>query len=249
MLNEHLKKVAESLLSKADEIGLAKHTTVSGTARELIISDFLSKNLPRGFDFDTGEIAASDGTRSGQIDILVLPHYSPKFALLDRHCIALADAVAASIEVKSNLTTAPIESRSELNSALLSIKKIREMPLNLDPWPWTASVHSQNVRLTHIPCFVISFDGPTPDKLIEHLKNWSEVHGDHTLPNTVTCLKRNYTIVKNDGWHLLPVDYASYELPYFQSSDPCLVDLFLYLMKCLQAWGYEKPRTPLNQYR
>lgn len=251
MLFEHFTKVAETMLAKADEIGVANHATITGTARELIITELFSKNLPRGFDYVTGEIVASNSDRSGQVDILVVPQYAPRLELADPYCLAFAEAVACVVEAKSTLTTAKLENRSELRNALESIAKIRNLPLNLDPWPWTASVARTNYRLDHIPCSIVAFDGPTKETLISQLESWAEQHGKSALPNTVTCIRRNYTIVRNDDWH-----YISANIPvsmrsdiYIDGNDPCLYDLFVYMMKCLQAWDYARPRTPLNRYK
>lgn len=78
LLGEHFERVRQSLLAKSKEIGIAKHGTSKGTARELLVSDFFAANLPRHFDYVTGEIMApKTEDRSGQIDILILPHSAP----------------------------------------------------------------------------------------------------------------------------------------------------------------------------
>lgn len=254
VLTEHLDRVRKTLLSKAKEIGIAEHGTVSGSSRELILTEFFSKNLPRGFDYVTGEIIAPDDQRSGQIDILVLPHTAPRIVLSEPYCLGLVDAVASVIEVKSTLTTADIDSSSDLRNALNGITRVRSLQMSkLQPWPWQATMDdSHQVALPHIPAFVIAYYGPTKETLLRHLADWGRRNGIESLPNIVTCLDRDYTIIRNDGWMFVKkrLDPEYRDCLYLSNpiSRTCLADLFDYLMKCLQAWTYSQPRTPLKGY-
>lgn len=253
VLGSHFAHVRKTLLAKADEAGVLRHGSSKGTARELVVSEFLKAGLPREFDFVSGEIAAPNGERSRQLDLMLIPHNSPRFALAPSVSLGLLHAVAAVIEVKSDLSTAPLERASELRNALdigQSVRSLCFVP-PLEPWPWIAERQETRalIRLEHIPFCLFAFKGPTIETLMEHLASAAAVNRA-ALPNIVTCLERDYTLVLNDGWI-----YDSAKLPpefqqalYLRGSHSALVDLFDYLMKTTQAWAYARPRTPLASY-
>ena len=252
VLNDHFARIRTSLLAKAEEAGILRHSTSKGSARELIVSDFLESALPREFDFVTGEITAPDGRRSGQLDIMLLPRSAPRFRLAPGVSLGLLHAVAAVIEVKSNLSTAPLDNPSELRNALETVRSVRELSIEpiLNPWPWTAQrTTGEMVRLDHIPACVIAFEGPTVETLIGHIAAWPEENRSY-LPNTITCVARDYTLVLNDGWMHVPerLSLDSRQALYLKGELAGLVDLFDYLMKVTQAWSFARPRTPLSYY-
>ncbi len=197
-LNKHFEKVRVSLLAKGEEVGIARHGTILGTARELIISDFLAANLPRGFDFVTGEILSAQDTRSGQVDVLILPHTAPRLQISGQVSLALVHAVAAAVEVKSVLTTSEPGLRSELTNAVNTSSKIKSLPILplLDPWPWSAYITGEQkfVKLPHIPVCLIAFQGPQLNTLMDHLISWEKKIELRKFPNTITCLREGYTL-------------------------------------------------------
>lgn len=253
ILTDHLELVRTTLLAKANEVGVARHGTVVGSARELVVSEFLGRSLPRSFDFVGGEMTDHVGNRSGQIDVMVLPFAAPQLRLADGISLGLVDAVAAVVEVKSTLTTAPFDTASELKSALETTRKVRSLTMSaLEPWPWSALASYGRVRLPHVPVAIVAFNGPTSETLAEKLSEWARLHGEESLPNIVTCLSRDYTLVRNDSWMFDPkkLPESSRSSQYLKSDGPgaAMFDLFDYLMKCLQAWDYARPRTPLASY-
>lgn len=251
-LNNHFERVRVSIMAKAKEIGVANHGTLLGSARELLVSEFLESNLPRGFDFTTGEIVGPGGARSGQIDILVIPKTAPKLSLGGNFCLGLVHATAAALEIKSTLTTADLDKSSELRNALRTTESIRSIPIEpaLDPWPWAANKGGSLVTLEHIPVSIVAFDGPELETLYRHLVSW-HAQGK-SLPNTVTCINRNYTLYRNDDWSYPENAGGSNGRPLYNrikgDGVNCLRELFDFLMKCLQAWAYTQPRTPLTAY-
>lgn len=252
-LNDHFTRIRISLLAKAEEAGILRHSTSKGTARELIISDFLESALPREFDFVTGEIASPTGCRSGQLDIMLLPQSAPRFRLAPGVSLGLLHAVATVIEVKSVLSTAPLCNPSELRNAIEIVRSVRQLEISprLDPWPWSAVRESscEHVQLDHIPVCVVAFNGPTIETLLGYL---SEIAASSRadLPNVITCLERDYTLILNDGWIYDPAKLPenSRQKLYLKGDCSSLVDLFDFLMKVTQAWSYASPRTPFSQY-
>src|SRR5687768_14925530 len=100
ILAEHFERIREGLLAKAKETGVLDHAPSKGTARELIVSDFLETSLPREYDFSGGEIVAPNGSRSGQLDVMLISRSAPQFQVASRLSLALLHSVAAVIEVK-----------------------------------------------------------------------------------------------------------------------------------------------------
>lgn len=253
VLNDHFARIRNSLLAKAEEAGILRHSGSKGSARELIVSEFLESALPREFDFVTGEITAPDGRRSGQLDVMLLPRSAPMFRLVPGVSLGLLYAIAAIVEVKSNLSTAPITNPSELRNALETVRSVRDLLIEppLDPWPWTAqrAATGESVRLDHIPASIIAFNGPTVETLMGHIATWAPGNRA-SLPNTITCLERDYTLILNDGWTYIPdrLSPESRSALYLKGESVGLVDLFDYLMKVTQAWSFTRPRTPLSTY-
>jgi hypothetical protein len=250
-LGAHFERVRLSLLAKADEAGILRHGTLKGSARELVVADFLAANLPRVFDFETGEVVTPDDQRSGQVDVLILPHSAPQFRLGGPVCLAPVHGVASVVEVKSNLTTSAPDGKSELTEAMNTTVLVKKLPINppLVPWPWSATVvpSQGQVTLPNIPVSIVAFEGPTSETLLGHLESWNNHVGCKLLPNTVTCLRRNYTLFLNDGWRTqdAPLDQLYLQLP---GQGAALGDLFDHLMKVLQGWIHHHPATPLSKY-
>jgi len=243
MLNEHFNKIRISMLAKADEMKIAGHPVVSGTARELILSEFLTKNLPRAFDCSSGEVISPSGERSGQIDIMIAPHYSPVLNLGENTSINLLHGIAVALEVKTRLTTG-INSSNALNEALENCRKLKSLNFEIkhSPHPWTGAIGSKNISLQHVPYCVVCVDGPTKETLIEKVAGVSH----DLLPDTITCLRRNYYLTKAPEWQTSnPPQIAGH---YHSLSGDALFSQFDFLMKVLQAWDYARPRTPLSLY-
>jgi|LakMenE18May11ns_1017448.scaffolds.fasta_scaffold9803693_2 hypothetical protein len=253
VLNDHFTRIRASLLAKAEEAGILRHSTSKGSARELIISDFLESSLPREFDFVTGEITSPTGRRSGQLDIMLLPQSAPRFRLAPGVSLGLLHAVAAVIEVKSVLSTAPLCNPSELRNAIETVRSVRVLEINprLDPWPWSAARAAtyEPVQLDHIPVCIVAFKGPTIETLLGYLSEFA-VANRADLPNVITCLERDYTLILNDGWIFNPASLSedSRQKLYLKGDCSSLVDLFDFLMKVTQAWAFASPRTPFSRY-
>lgn len=80
-------------------------TATTGTERAAFIDGFLSGVLPAPFRFGTGDATDRSGKRSGQLDVVVENPFCPSLPIvgLGQIRLYLAEAVAAVIEVKSNI--------------------------------------------------------------------------------------------------------------------------------------------------
>ena len=99
---QHLLKV---LKEYSKHINNVEHSVNKGTAREALISNFLSLNLSELISFHTGELFDTYDHYSGQIDLVLHPKSSPKLNLYGAINIFPIETVLAAIEVKSTLTT------------------------------------------------------------------------------------------------------------------------------------------------
>ncbi|WP_162930046.1 DUF6602 domain-containing protein [Pseudophaeobacter sp. EL27] len=246
-LNNHFKALRQNLLSKSGLAHSGRNSTLIGSVRELVITEFFEGNLPKGFDYNTGEIVDPKDVRSGQIDILIVPNNAPRLSLGERYAISLAHGVAATFEVKSDLNT------KHLKEALQSTNKVKRLSISkgdLYPWPWSAETNSgKELWIQDIPNSIISFKSCTEKHLLKKLKEHADNGGE--LPDTITCLELDFTLVRNNGW-LAQKDgddlYISSHDGIFKGAAPLLI-VFDYYMKVLQAWDYAKPRTPLLKYQ
>jgi hypothetical protein len=119
LLSEHMKMQAH-LISEQ----FKSHPGENGRNKEVILSKVLCSVLPDRYSIGTGFIVASDGTKSGQNDIIIYDKFwsaplFPEFASL----IFPIEAVYGVIEVKSNLGS------KELDEAVDRAKAIKKMPL------------------------------------------------------------------------------------------------------------------------
>jgi len=80
-------------------------TATTGTERSAFIDGFLSGVLPAPFRFGTGDATDKSGKRSGQLDVVVENPFCPSLPIVGGGQIRLylAEAVAAVVEVKSNV--------------------------------------------------------------------------------------------------------------------------------------------------
>lgn len=109
-----------------------KHALTKGEEREAPVQDFLRKNLPDGFGVTFGEVVDPWGARSPQLDVMVfdrirnIPMHAGGAAILP------AEALLASIEVKSLLTKAEVEKSLKSATKLRSLRPFKRPLLGDD---------------------------------------------------------------------------------------------------------------------
>jgi hypothetical protein len=84
----------------------ANHGDILGKAREFFVSEILRRFLPQALHVGSGEILASDGKRSKQIDILIYRHDIPLLSSLASTNLYFVEGVIAALEIKSFLDSA-----------------------------------------------------------------------------------------------------------------------------------------------
>jgi hypothetical protein len=120
---EALMRAAEAELLLGFELAARfRHKGLRGSSREEVVAQFLSDQLPARFGVTAGEAIDVDGSRTGQLDIVVFDRYATA-PLLKRDAADLlpAEALLAVIEVKSVL------SQKDLNMAAKAARRISQL--------------------------------------------------------------------------------------------------------------------------
>ncbi|MDQ0826926.1 hypothetical protein QFZ60_003099 [Arthrobacter sp. B2I5] len=124
-----LTRAEERLWVDFQDAGAFDHRGNIGTGRESAVISFLRARLPSRYKIASGEVVDLAGTRSGQIDVLIYDGSvtAPLLIQDDDQVLLAAEALLATIEVKSKLT------KSETEKAISGISKIRRFrPWGLD---------------------------------------------------------------------------------------------------------------------
>jgi len=244
-LIDHFARTRANLLALSNHLGIVNHGDIKGVGREALITQFLNTNLPSLVEWKTGEIIDCYDKKSGQVDIVLQSVSSPRIHLYNNSQISLADAVIATIEVKSTLTTASWDESSHLKNALVTFQKIkalhRDHKLNVtDP-----SHHPHK----NTPCILFAFSGPNPETLVEKYVSYSENYNidfEDFAPNLTIVLDKDYAIFKNDGW----ITPAKGTEPFLTTpgTDRCLIPLFVFLCKLIEVWNVDIKHTKFQNY-
>jgi len=127
---ELLQRLAgiQKSLSGLYESGGGMSTASRGREREQFIDSFLSRVLPPGYRFGSGDVIDTFGSRSGQVDVVVEFTFLPSLpALVGSTRLYLAEGVAAIVEVKSNLAKQWEEVKATA-SALRPLERVFQVP-------------------------------------------------------------------------------------------------------------------------
>src|SRR5688572_30057088 len=98
-----------------------KHSLTKGEEREIPFLEFLNQNLPKKYSAVKGEVVDLFGTSSPQLDVMIydnsrnIPFYSSDNDILP------AEALLASIEIKSRLT------QEEIRKILINVNKLKSL--------------------------------------------------------------------------------------------------------------------------
>jgi hypothetical protein len=244
VLSEHFGKVKAKLVALAEHFGIAEHGDVKGYGREAIVEEFLRSHLPDQVEYLTGEILDPADKRSGQVDIILQSKHQPKIPLLSNIHLAFSNAVIATIEVKSSLTT------QHLSAALGSIYKIKRLKRSF------ALTMAGARSIEAIPCIIFAFTGPTKDTLLNSIVSYSRDNNlplDQCSPDMVVVLNRDYYICKNDGWQfpVVPV-HAPHPAGYFRDwaglPHENLVGCYNYLNNIIQSYMSDTRQLNMRDY-
>jgi Domain of unknown function (DUF6602) len=249
ILIEHLRNVADTLRLYSKQCGFADNSDNSGGAREALCRLFMQQHLPQSVSFFTGELFDQADARSGQIDLIIHPIGSPRLNLIDNIDLVYADAVLATIEVKSSLTTATSGKPSHLKAALDSCVKIKRLVRTSSIGAFMSG-SGQPVTLTKVPVLIFAFEGPTVETLRAKLHEYQTAAGVSLdlMPDLITVLVRDYYIVQNNGWLIDKVENEKVHWSHNAKPEAVLLGMYVYLTKLIEANEAMPEFTPFSKY-
>jgi hypothetical protein len=120
-LNNHFATYVAEFGTAFKRTSSIQHAGDRGSSRETAISGFLKDNLPRRYDVTGGEAVDTIGTISPQLDIMIYDALENFPIVASGHATLPAEALLASIEIKSVLNV------EEIRKSILAAKKLRSL--------------------------------------------------------------------------------------------------------------------------
>jgi len=117
------------------ETAIINHSLTKGEAREIPLIEFLKDNLPKTYSIVQGEVVDIKDSSSPQMDIMIYDNSRNIPFLSGEHYILPAEALLASIEIKSKLN------QEEIRKILKNTEKLK----SLQPFGQTVDI-SKNKR-------------------------------------------------------------------------------------------------------
>lgn len=163
-LKDALQSVAQQMLADFQGSALIEHRGSKGTVRESGLREiFLKRYLPGTvIAVGSGEAVATDGSRSGQQDIMIVDPATPPLFERDDYRVVPVECLHGVIEVKSNLTT------DELRKSWESIRQLKSMPktaYSKSPMSTSRQAYGQTYPYVPVAGMVFGYDGANLDTL------------------------------------------------------------------------------------
>lgn len=163
-LPDVLRAVADQMLADFEQSALIEHRGSKGTVRESGLRDiYLGRYLPGSVRaVGSGEAVATDGTRSGQQDIMIVHPTTPPLFERDDYRMVPIECLHGVVEVKSNLTV------DELKKSWESIRKLKSMPkvaYSKSPMNMSRTVYGRTFEYLPVAGMVFAYEGATLDTL------------------------------------------------------------------------------------
>ena len=163
ILYDYFSKKVEVLLAKYNLSGEQNASRNLGDNRENFINLFLQEALPRCLEVKCGEIIDNTGSKTGQLDTIIVRDDSPRLDFEGKNSY-LAEGIFAVIETKSNLTTA------KLAEAAKTLDKVRQLVIN------PPSI-SSGINLNRPLRILFAYEGASWDTIIKFLdeNKWQDL--------------------------------------------------------------------------
>lgn len=163
-LKDALQSVAQQMLADFQGSALIEHRGSKGTVRESGLRDiFLKRYLPGTvLAVGSGEAVATDGSRSGQQDIMLVDPATPPLFERDDYRVVPIECLHGVIEVKSNLTT------DELRKSWESIRQLKCIPktaYSISPMNMSRRAYGRMYPYLPVTGMVFGYDGAGLDTL------------------------------------------------------------------------------------
>ena len=173
---DHILHDASKQIRLAFTAASTKWTTPDDIAqhREEIIGNFLKDYFPPAYQIAKGEIIDSNGTQSGQMDVIICTPFHPfTVSKSGSRSLCFAEGVACAIDVKSDLP------RTELERGLRQVWKVKKLERKSTPGDLTCGSAYDQERLRRIPAILFGYEAPS----LETLKaNITKLHEDLRIP-------------------------------------------------------------------
>lgn len=164
------------------------HAVSIGTAREVLIQDFLQKILPENIHLCSGQIFNTNDTFSGQIDIVLSPKSHPKLQISENIALFPLESAIGAIEVKSNLKTA------ELSKCLKICKELSDLTLENND-----NARSENHN-SGVSYSVFAYDGCKCNTILKKIDDFVAKnkckYWNNDLPDIILVLSRGFMLKK-----------------------------------------------------
>lgn len=160
-----------------------------GTERAAFIDRFLSGVLPAPFRFGSGDATDRSGERSGQLDVVVENAFCPSLPILGggHGRLYLAEAVAAVIEVKSNV-------QKQWGQVLQTAKQLEPLRREFRAYAYVGSKPTGR-----IPFFVVGYEGwRKQDSLIAKLREGA-IDGILVIDGELFARGKHFDHIRSSG--------------------------------------------------
>jgi hypothetical protein len=230
----YFDKITKTLIQSSDLSSTLSHSVSKGTARELLIQDFLQKILPDNINLCSGQIFNVNDNFSGQIDIILSPKTHPKLQISENIAIFPIESVIGAIEVKSKLTTGNND-EDGLSKCLDSCKKLSDLSMeNL--------MRGKHSTLSSYSIF--AYDGPFINTIFEKIDDFAVKNKckyfNKDLPDVIIVLKHGFMLKKYDKALHLSRTWQGANKSYetLNKKDDILFEYFKYLINLINE-AYE----------
>lgn len=266
LIQKHLKHYETSLASNFTLSSITTHGSSKGSAREIVIKDFLNTNLPSNLDITSGQIFDSKDNISSQVDIIIYSKHSLKLNFGKEQDMVPIDSTLALIECKSSLKTGSmtdgnINLKTTLDACVKSKGLIRINPIGIDDGYLTQGNIPDVLRqlveketgmcatMKKTPFLIFAFDGPKESALRESLYEYMMEYnvGLDDMPDLITVLNKGYYLVKNNGFLIRKAPRNVHYSAGVKESG-ALLGFYLYLVKIAESQKLSKNFFPLQQY-
>lgn len=176
--------------SQYEATRVIQHAVTAGQAREQIIRDFLQAHLPELVSVVSGEIVDAQNSYSKQQDVVLVLKSIPRLPFASGSDIIFQEGVVATIEIKTNLSSATLASIGD------NISSVRGLTSSLGASAQLGITHSWPSH--RILTAVLTYAGSSFESHVEALSKADE----NAKPDLLFDLQRGL-MVRNHGL-LLP---------------------------------------------
>jgi hypothetical protein len=265
-IQRHLAASAKALESQYEVSGLTTHGGSKGSAREILIKEFLIANLPSSLDFTAGQVFDSKDNVSNEVDIIIYSKHSLKLKFGKDKDLVPVDSALALIECKSSLNTGSMKDGSShlkiaLDACVKSKGLVRINPVGIDEGylarrniPAHVGYIAEQVTgmcatMRKTPFVVFAYKGPEEETLRASLYQYmvgNDVNLDD-MPDIIVVLDRGYYLVKNNGFFIGRVG-AAVHYSTGGGENSALMGFYICLVKIAESQRLSENFFPLTQY-